>query len=169
MDARGRRGPRRRDGLGGEPERHEAELREAGVRVEERGNGFVGEQVLAALALELARAQRFGTETSGVQSILAQLGAGDDRIESGAGVDLVNGGSGNDVLTDSGDTGDTQDTGDTGETTSAALRDVLLEEPGHPQALALLADIYERRGDVSEAVMVVFVMCGCHGEPQTIR
>jgi len=42
--------------------------------------------------------------------------------------------------------------GDTGETTSAALRDVLLEEPGHPQALSLLADIYERRGDVSEAV-----------------
>ena len=43
-------------------------------------------------------------------------------------------------------------TGDNGETTSAALRDVLLEEPGHPQALALLADIYEQRGDVSEAV-----------------
>jgi len=42
--------------------------------------------------------------------------------------------------------------GDAGEATSTALRDVLLEEPGHPQALTLLADIYEQRGDVGEAV-----------------
>ena len=48
-----------------------------------------------------------------------------------------------------------QGSGDAGEATSAALRDVLLEEPGHPQALALLADIYEQRGEVSEAVTLL--------------
>lgn len=42
--------------------------------------------------------------------------------------------------------------GDGSDDIAAALRDVLLEEPGHPQAIALLADIYERRGEVSEAV-----------------
>jgi tetratricopeptide (TPR) repeat protein len=45
--------------------------------------------------------------------------------------------------------------GDAGETMSAALRDVLLEEPGHPEALALLAEIYEQRGEVSEAVTLL--------------
>jgi tetratricopeptide (TPR) repeat protein len=48
-----------------------------------------------------------------------------------------------------------QQSGDAGEATSAALRDVLLEEPGHPQALSLLADIYEQRGEVSEAVTLL--------------
>ncbi|MBN2573424.1 MAG: tetratricopeptide repeat protein [Deltaproteobacteria bacterium] len=48
-----------------------------------------------------------------------------------------------------------QQGGEAGEATSAALRDVLLEEPGHPQALMLLADIYEQRGDVSEAVTLL--------------
>jgi tetratricopeptide (TPR) repeat protein len=45
--------------------------------------------------------------------------------------------------------------GDAGEAMSAALRDVLLEEPGHPEALTLLADIYEERGEVSEAVTLL--------------
>jgi tetratricopeptide (TPR) repeat protein len=45
--------------------------------------------------------------------------------------------------------------GDAGETMSGALRDVLLEEPGHPEALALLADIHEQRGEVSEAVTLL--------------
>ena len=48
-----------------------------------------------------------------------------------------------------------QGSGDAGEATSAALRDVLMEEPGHPQALALLADIYEQRGEVGEAVTLL--------------
>ncbi len=48
-----------------------------------------------------------------------------------------------------------QTSGDAGEPMSAALRDVLLEEPGHPEALSLLADIYEKRGDVSEAVTLL--------------
>jgi len=48
-----------------------------------------------------------------------------------------------------------QGSGDAGEETSAALRDVLLEEPGHPQALAMLADIHEQRGEVSEAVTLL--------------
>jgi tetratricopeptide (TPR) repeat protein len=38
---------------------------------------------------------------------------------------------------------------------AAALRDVLLEEPGHPEALSLLADIHEQRGEVSEAVTLL--------------
>jgi Tfp pilus assembly protein PilF len=42
-----------------------------------------------------------------------------------------------------------------GEGTLLALRDVLLEEPGHPEALTMLADIYEQRGDVSEAVTLL--------------
>ena len=45
--------------------------------------------------------------------------------------------------------------GDAGEQMSTALRDVLLEEPGHPEALTLLADIYEQRGEVSEAVTLL--------------
>jgi tetratricopeptide (TPR) repeat protein len=45
--------------------------------------------------------------------------------------------------------------GDAGENVSAALRDVLLEEPGHSQALTLLADVYEERGDVGEAVTLL--------------
>jgi tetratricopeptide (TPR) repeat protein len=48
-----------------------------------------------------------------------------------------------------------QGSGDTGEAMSAALRDVLLEEPGHPEALALLADLLEQRGEVSEAVTLL--------------
>jgi tetratricopeptide (TPR) repeat protein len=48
-----------------------------------------------------------------------------------------------------------QATGDAGEPMSAALRDVLLEEPGHPEALSLLADIHEQRGEVSEAVTLL--------------
>ncbi len=48
-----------------------------------------------------------------------------------------------------------QKSGDAGEEMSAALRDVLLEEPGHPEALTLLADIYEARGEVSEAVTLL--------------
>jgi tetratricopeptide (TPR) repeat protein len=48
-----------------------------------------------------------------------------------------------------------QKSGDAGEAMSAALRDVLLEEPGHPEALTLLADIHEQRGEVSEAVTLL--------------
>jgi lipopolysaccharide biosynthesis regulator YciM len=48
-----------------------------------------------------------------------------------------------------------QKSGDAGEAMSAALRDVLLEEPGHPEALTLLADIHEERGEVSEAVTLL--------------
>jgi len=48
-----------------------------------------------------------------------------------------------------------RESGDAGETMSAALRDVLMEEPGHPEALTLLADIYEQRGEVSEAVTLL--------------
>ena len=48
-----------------------------------------------------------------------------------------------------------QQSGDAGEAMSAALRDVLLEEPGHPEALTLLADIHEARGEVSEAVTLL--------------
>jgi len=48
-----------------------------------------------------------------------------------------------------------QKSGDAGESMSAALRDVLLEEPGHPEALSLLADIHEQRGEVSEAVTLL--------------
>lgn len=42
-----------------------------------------------------------------------------------------------------------------GEPTLLALRDVLMEEPGHPEALTMLADIYEQRGEVSEAVTLL--------------
>ena len=45
--------------------------------------------------------------------------------------------------------------GDVGETVSAVLRDVLLEESGHSQALMLLADVYEQRGNVGEAVTLL--------------
>jgi tetratricopeptide (TPR) repeat protein len=48
-----------------------------------------------------------------------------------------------------------QKSGDAGEAMSAALRDVLLEEPGHAEALTLLADIHEQRGEVSEAVTLL--------------
>jgi tetratricopeptide (TPR) repeat protein len=48
-----------------------------------------------------------------------------------------------------------QKSGDAGEAMSAALRDVVLEEPGHPEALTLLADIHEERGEVSEAVTLL--------------
>jgi len=48
-----------------------------------------------------------------------------------------------------------QEAGDAGESMSAALRDVLLEEPGHPEALSLLANIHEQRGEVSEAVTLL--------------
>jgi tetratricopeptide (TPR) repeat protein len=48
-----------------------------------------------------------------------------------------------------------QRSGDGGEAMSAALRDVLLEEPGHAEALTLLADIHEQRGEVSEAVTLL--------------
>ena len=48
-----------------------------------------------------------------------------------------------------------QKSGDVGDAIPAALRDVLLEEPGHVEALSLLADTYEQRGDVNEAVTLL--------------
>lgn len=42
-----------------------------------------------------------------------------------------------------------------GEEATTVLRDVLTEEPGHPEALGLLADLYERNGNVSEAVALL--------------
>jgi tetratricopeptide (TPR) repeat protein len=41
------------------------------------------------------------------------------------------------------------------EAASTTLRDVLTEEPGHADALAMLADLYEQRGDVAEAVSLL--------------
>jgi tetratricopeptide (TPR) repeat protein len=38
---------------------------------------------------------------------------------------------------------------------SATLRDVLLEDPGHTDALTLLADLYEQRGELTEAVSLL--------------
>jgi len=48
-----------------------------------------------------------------------------------------------------------QQSGDMGDAIPAALRDVLLEEPGNVEALSLLADTYEQRGDVNEAVTLL--------------
>jgi predicted Zn-dependent protease len=42
-----------------------------------------------------------------------------------------------------------------GEEATAVLRDVLTEEPGHPEALGLLADLYEKNGNVGEAVALL--------------
>ncbi|MDX2023481.1 MAG: tetratricopeptide repeat protein [Deltaproteobacteria bacterium] len=47
-----------------------------------------------------------------------------------------------------------QNAGDEQEAASV-LRDILLEEPGHREALMALAEIHERRGDVSEAVALL--------------
>jgi tetratricopeptide (TPR) repeat protein len=41
------------------------------------------------------------------------------------------------------------------EAVSNTLRDVLTEEPGHTDALAMLADLHERRGEVAEAVSLL--------------
>jgi len=46
-------------------------------------------------------------------------------------------------------------TGGDDEEASSVLRDILLEEPGHREALMALADMHERRGDVSEAVALL--------------
>jgi len=41
------------------------------------------------------------------------------------------------------------------EAVSTTLRDVLMEEPGHPEALGMLADLHEQRGEVAEAVSLL--------------
>ena len=38
---------------------------------------------------------------------------------------------------------------------STTLRDILLEEPGHTDALTLLADLYEQRGELAQAVSLL--------------
>jgi tetratricopeptide (TPR) repeat protein len=45
--------------------------------------------------------------------------------------------------------------GDTSDAVASTLRDVLMEEPGQFEALTLLADFYEKRGDVGEAVTLL--------------
>jgi tetratricopeptide (TPR) repeat protein len=44
------------------------------------------------------------------------------------------------------------DSGETGDPVSHVLRDVLGDEPAQPEAVLLLADLHEKRGDVNEAV-----------------
>jgi Flp pilus assembly protein TadD len=46
-------------------------------------------------------------------------------------------------------------TGQNDEEASSAFRDILLEEPGNREALKTLAELHERRGDVSEAVALL--------------
>lgn len=41
------------------------------------------------------------------------------------------------------------------ETVATTLRDVLLDEPGHIDALTLLADLYEQRGELTDAVSLL--------------
>jgi tetratricopeptide (TPR) repeat protein len=43
----------------------------------------------------------------------------------------------------------------TEEAATAVLREILAEEPGHPEGLMLLADLHERRGEMSRAVAIL--------------
>lgn len=45
--------------------------------------------------------------------------------------------------------------GDKSETIASTLRDILMEEPGHLEAITLLADYYEKRAEVGEAVTLL--------------
>ena len=48
-----------------------------------------------------------------------------------------------------------RDNGASAEGVSTTLRDILLEEPGHIDALTLLADLYEQRGELTDAVSLL--------------